>query len=96
LVKVPLIRRFLRHFEEVPQKIATFWGTLIKMLLKIATFGALSDVPQKMATFGTLSDVPQKFLCIYYIELTLYKEVYTLLARDSAKEDEVESFFHQL
>jgi hypothetical protein len=57
---VPLIRRFLRHFEEVPQKIAIFGGTLIKMPLKMATFGELSNVPQKMVIFWALSDVPQK------------------------------------
>jgi hypothetical protein len=57
---VPLIRRFLGHFEEVPQKIATFGGTLIKIPLKMDTFGAFSHVPQKMATFRALSDVPQK------------------------------------
>jgi hypothetical protein len=53
----------------------------------MAIFGALSDVPQKMAIFGTLSDVPQKFVCIYYIELTLYKEVYTLLVPHLATQE---------
>jgi hypothetical protein len=42
---VPLIRRFLGHFEEVSQKISIFGDTLIKMPVKMATFGALSDVP---------------------------------------------------
>jgi hypothetical protein len=48
----------LGHFEEVPQK--------------IATFGALLDVPQKMATLGALLDVPQKFVCIYDIKIIGY------------------------
>jgi hypothetical protein len=30
---------------DVPQKFATFWDTLIEMPLKVAIFGALSDVP---------------------------------------------------
>jgi hypothetical protein len=47
-------RRLLGHFEEVPQKIAMFWGTLIKVPLKMDTFGALLDMPQKITTFGSL------------------------------------------
>jgi hypothetical protein len=57
LVKVPLIRRFLGHFEEVPQKIVTFWGIFQDVPQKMATFGALTDVPQKPTLFGALLDV---------------------------------------
>jgi hypothetical protein len=34
----------------------------------MATFGALSNVPQKITTFGALLKIPQKFICIYYIK----------------------------
>jgi hypothetical protein len=39
----------------------SFGALLIEMPLKIATFGALSDVPQNIATFwGILIAMPQK------------------------------------
>jgi hypothetical protein len=42
------------------------------MPLKMAIFGALSDVLQKIAIFGALLDMPRKFVCIYYIKLIGY------------------------
>jgi hypothetical protein len=47
---------------DVPQKFATFWGTLIEMPLKVATFGALLNVSQKIATFwGTFIYVSKDY-----------------------------------
>jgi hypothetical protein len=54
---VPLIISLLGHFGKCPKRLLPIGALLIVMPLKIAIFGALSDVPQKMATFGALSDV---------------------------------------
>jgi hypothetical protein len=57
---------------DVPQKFATFWGTLIEMPLKVATFGALSDVPQKIATFWGIFIYVSKDYHIYITESTFW------------------------
>jgi hypothetical protein len=41
LIKVPLITKILGHFEEVPQKLATFWSLLKKCPKRLLPFGAL-------------------------------------------------------
>jgi hypothetical protein len=59
LVKVPLIKRLLRHFGGVPQKILPFKALLTKVPLITRFLGHFEEVPLKIATFwGTLIKVP--------------------------------------
>jgi hypothetical protein len=37
--------------KKYPKRLVSFGALLIEMPLKIATFGALSDVPQKIVVF---------------------------------------------